>query len=63
MAAFLVEKELDDQELALKKLNKFIFNMYAKNVTIWDEEESGVVTDVSVTGRNIDIYITSRRII
>lgn len=59
VAAFLVEKELDEQEAALKKLNKFIFNMYAKNVTTWDEEEPGIVTDVSMTGRNIDIYIKS----
>ena len=59
VSAFLVEKELDEQEVALKKLNKYIFNMYAKNITAWDEEESGIVTDISVTGRNIDIYIKS----
>lgn len=59
LAAFLVEKELDEQEAALKKLNKFIFNMYSKNVTVWDEEEPGIVTDVSTSGRNIDIYIKS----
>jgi len=59
LAAFLVEKELDEQEAALKKLNKFIFNMYSKNVTTWDEEEPGIVTDVSISGRNIDIYVKS----
>ena len=59
VAAFLVEKQLDEQENALKKLNKFIFNMYSKNVETWDEEEPGIVTDINISGRNIDIYIKS----
>lgn len=59
LAAFLIEKELDDREMALKKLDKFIFHNYGKNVSTWEEEETGIVTDVSMTGRNIDIYIKS----
>lgn len=57
LSAFLVEKELDEQETALKKLHKYLFHNYSKNVLTWDEEEPGVVTDVSITGRNIDIYV------
>lgn len=60
VCAFLVEKELDDLDKALKKLDKIRFGNYSKNVTRWDEEESGVVTDVRTVGRNIDIYIKSQ---
>jgi len=59
IAAFLVEKQLDEQEAALKKLSKFIFSMYTKNVHTWEEEEPGIVTDINIAGRNIDIYIKS----
>ncbi len=57
--AFLSEKELDIQDKALRRLDKVVFTPFKKNVTTWDEEDEGVVTDVSVTGRNIDIYIKS----
>ena len=59
VCAFLVEKELDDMDMALKKLDKVRFHNFSKNVSIWDEEETGVVTDVAKVGRNIDIYIKS----
>tara|TARA_Y100000592_G_scaffold27891_1_gene44402 strand:+ start:18054 stop:24128 length:6075 start_codon:yes stop_codon:yes gene_type:complete len=59
VAAFLVEKEMDDSEKALKKLDKFTFSPYMKKVLVWDEEESGVVTEVKQVGRNIDIYVKS----
>lgn len=57
LAAFLIEKELDDVERALKRLDKTLYSQYAKSTTEWDEDESGVVVDVREVGRNIDIYI------
>ena len=57
LACYLLEKELDDTEMALKKLNKAIYSNYSKNLLEWDEDEAGVVTDVKKVGRNIDIYI------
>lgn len=60
ICAFLIEKELDDTDKALRKLDKFRFNNYLKNITVWDEDESGIVTDVRKVGRNIDIYIKSK---
>lgn len=60
VAAFLVEQELDDIEKALKKLDKYTFGNYKKHVTIWEEEDPGVVTEVRRSGRNIDIYIKAK---
>ena len=60
LSAFLVEKTADAYELDLKKLSKFTYRPYSKNIKIWDEDETGEVTDVRVTGRNIDIYVKSR---
>ena len=57
--AFLSEKELDVQDKALRRLDKVVFSPYKHNITTWDEEDEGIVTDVSVTGRNIDVYIKS----
>lgn len=57
IAAFLVEKQMEDIDQALKKLDKLTFNNYSKNVTEWHDEDSGVVTEVRRNGRNIDIYI------
>lgn len=59
VCAFLVKRELDDVEAALKKLDKYTFHNYMKNVSRWDQEEVGVVTDVRKVGRNVDIYIKS----
>ena len=59
LAAYLVEKEMDDTDRALKKLDKHTFSQYNKKVSEWDEDEPGIVTDVQVVGRNIDIYIKS----
>ncbi len=57
--AYLNEKELDDAERALRKLDKFTFSQYVKVTKEWDEDEPGIVTDVKVNGRNIDIYVKS----
>ena len=59
LAVFLVKKELDDLDTSLKKLNKTIYSPYAKNITVWDEEDPGTVVDVRRAGRNIDIYVKS----
>jgi DNA-directed RNA polymerase subunit beta' len=59
LAAYLVEKEMDDTDRALKKLDKHTFSQYNKKISEWDEDEPGIVTDVQVVGRNIDIYIKS----
>jgi len=60
IAALLVERQMDDMEKALKKLDKYTFNNYSKNVSVWDEDDPGVVTDVKMNGRNIDIYIKAK---
>ena len=57
LAAYLVEKEMDDVDRALKKLDKHTFSQYAKKLVEWDEDEPGVVIDVKRVGRNVDIYI------
>lgn len=59
LSAFLVKKEIDDLDQALRRLNKATYTPYAKNVTTWDEDDPGVVTDVRQVGRNIDIYVKS----
>jgi DNA-directed RNA polymerase subunit beta len=57
VAAYLVEKEMDDTDRALKRLNKLTFSQYSKRTLEWDEDEAGTVTDVKRVGRNVDIYI------
>jgi len=59
LSAFLVKKELDGLDISLKKLDKAVYSPFAKNVTTWDEEDPGVVTEVRKKGRNIDIYVKS----
>lgn len=59
LIVYLNEKEMDDSDKVLKKLHKFTFNQYNKKIIKWDEEEAGVVTDVRVNGRNVDVYIKS----
>jgi DNA-directed RNA polymerase beta subunit/DNA-directed RNA polymerase beta' subunit len=57
IAAYLVEKEMNDLDNALKKLDKITFNKYEKKILTWDNDDPGVVIDVKQVGRNIDIYI------
>lgn len=57
IVAILVEKQLDDLDQALKKLDKITFSNYSKYMTKWENEDPGIVTDVRMNGRNIDIYI------
>jgi len=57
LAAYLVEKEMDETDRALKKLDKHTFSQHAKKLVEWDEDEPGEVIDVKKVGRNIDIYI------
>lgn len=59
VCAFLVERDMDDIEQTLKKLDKYTFNNYTHKIAKWDEEDVGIVTDVRINGRNIDIYIKS----
>lgn len=57
LAAFLVEKQMDDFDKALKRLDRSIYRPYRKYTLEWDSEEPGVVQEVKKNGRNIDIYI------
>jgi len=59
VVAFLIEKEMDDREKALKKLDKFTFTPYTKKTLVWEEDEPGIVSEVRRVGRNIDVYIKS----
>jgi len=59
VVAFLIEKEMDSNDEALRRLDKTSFRPYKKHITEWDEEEPGIVTDVRISGRNIDVYIKS----
>lgn len=59
LVAFLVKKEADDLDQALKKLNKATYSPYSRSVLQWDDDDQGEVVDVRVVGRNIDVYVKS----
>lgn len=60
LAAFLVKRELDQLDNSLKKLNKALYQPFGKSTLVWESDDTGVVTDVKITSRNIDVYIKAK---